>query len=67
MPKGSAEWKRLDGRTVGSLVEPDEPPVLVLEAAQPSDSNRYECRAWNDLGEARAVVEIAVISKFNKL
>jgi hypothetical protein len=63
MPKGSAEWRRLDGRTVGSLVEPDEPSVMVLEAAQPSDSAKYECRAWNELGEARAVVEIVVISE----
>ncbi|KAI6200560.1 hypothetical protein M3Y96_00747000 [Aphelenchoides besseyi] len=69
MPRGSSRWQRLtrerdsNTRPLFDQVEENGIVLLLIESFTVQHQGDYECRARNDFGESRAVVQLVVMTR----
>jgi hypothetical protein len=58
-PEPTVVWNK-DGKqlTSNGVLQITDDQVLIIKNAKPSDAGRYECLAWNTVGQSRAVVNL---------
>lgn len=58
-PEPTVVWNKHGKRLTSNVaIEITDDYVLKIKNAKPSDAGRYECVAWNSIGQSRAVVNL---------